>query len=135
MKTKEDLLVETIGSIQYKNRDDWKTIKESIKNLPFEDGDSMMDDSYRLFKNTIKSYMETLMISHLGKETYDEFVEIKKKTNDEILKKEKNNPNYEFYKGYLERHSLTTPFEEKLYNRLYRSLYWGYLIKERIITY
>jgi len=116
MKTKTDLLIERIGSIQYKNRDDWKTIKESVKNLPFEDG-SMMDESYRLFKNVIRTYIKTLTLPHLGEKTYNEIQNWLKETEEKY--------------GY----PMTNPFEVKLYNRLYRSLYWGFLIKEKIITY
>lgn len=116
MELKKQNIFESIGSIQYKNRDDWNTIKESVKNLPFEDG-SMMDESYKLFKNIIRTYIKTLTIPHLGKERYNDHQNALK----ELEKKY----------GY----PITTPYEEKLYNRLYRSLYWGYLIKERIITY
>ena len=107
--TKNQKLINSVGDIQYKNRDDWNSVKLSVSNFSTPFKNFSMEES---FSKIIDSYTSVLVKEYLGKKLYDKIQNQIKK-----LEKEYNLP-------------MKTVSETKLYNRLYRSLYWGYLKKQ-----
>ena len=104
-----------IENIQYKNRDDYSITKQLVLSEWISIWSNHKKTIERsnvwdyIFRDIIKEYIQTLLKEHWGERLYKLYI------------KAKNEENSTF--------PILFPFESVLYNRLYRSLYWGYIKK------
>ena len=120
-------LFNTIGDIQYKDRTDWSGFKHKVLFYWVDIwGDSKFAEELRgkklsptekhmewleIFRKLIREYISVLLKEQLGEKLFNKHLKAKKEMEERI--------------GF----PITTPFESKLYSRLYRSLYWGWIKK------
>ena len=119
-------LINTIGDIQYKNRTDWFKFKNKVLfywtdiweqppfSLTFRDKYSPSEQYMKWlekFSDLINEYITVLLKEQLGNKLFNQTQKSKKEMEKKM--------------GF----PITTSFESKLYNRLYRSLYWGWIKK------
>ena len=106
----------------YKLRDDWDDMKTKVKEVWDKYDDDWNESEYQ-FRKVLENYVKKIVNENLDSETLRILDELRIKLFNKTKRVFKN-------RGIPTNNNLTMfGFENQLQNKLYSSLYWGYLIK------
>ena len=106
----------------YKLRDDWDDMKTKVKEVWDKYDDDWNESEYQ-FRKVLENYVKKIVNENLDNETLKYLDELRIKLFNKTKSVFKN-------RGIPTNNNLIMfGFEEQLQNKLYSSLYWGYLIK------
>ena len=106
----------------YKLRDDWDDMKTKVKEVWDKYDDDWNESEYQ-FRKVLENYVKKIVNENLDNETLKYLDELRIKLFNKTKRVFKN-------RGITTNNNLIMfGFENQLQNKLYSSLYWGYLIK------
>lgn len=106
----------------YKLRDDWDDMKTKVKEVWGKYDDDWNESEYQ-FRKVLENYVKKIVNENLDSETLKFLDELRIKQFNKTKRVFKN-------RGIPTNNNLIMfGFENQLQNKLYSSLYWGYLIK------
>ena len=106
----------------YKLRDDWDDMKTKVKEVWDKYDDDWNESEYQ-FRKVLENYVKKIVNENLDSETLKFLDELRIEQFNKTKRVFKN-------RGIPTNNNLIMfGFENQLQNKLYSSLYWGYLIK------
>lgn len=106
----------------YKLRDDWDDMKTKVKEVWGKYDDDWNESEYQ-FRKVLENYVKKIVNENLDSETLKFLDELRIEQFNKTKRVFKN-------RGIPTNNNLIMfGFENQLQNKLYSSLYWGYLIK------